>query len=87
MGLRIRFLLKGLPMRLVSSSAIAVTLAAVAMFIPPVIGAQGQETARAVAGGGILGPGLDREDRRQRGEDRAGAEQREARRGRRKRCT
>ena len=37
-------------MRLVSSSAIAVTLA---MFIPPVIGAQGQETARAVAGGGI----------------------------------
>jgi hypothetical protein len=40
-------------MRLVSSSAIAVTLAGVAMFIPPVIGAQGQETARAVAGGGI----------------------------------
>ena len=44
-------------MRLVSSSAIAVTLAAVAMFIPPVIGAQGQETARAVAGGGISVPG------------------------------
>src|SRR5262245_13642018 len=37
-------------MRLVNSSAIAVALA---MFIPPVIGAQGQDAARTVAGGGI----------------------------------
>ena len=65
-------------MRLVSSSAIAVTLAAVAMFIPPVIGAQGQETARAVAGGGISVPGWVREDRRQRRETGPGAQQREA---------
>ena len=41
-------------MRLVNSSAIAVALA---MLIPPVIGVQGQETARAVAGGGISIPG------------------------------
>jgi hypothetical protein len=41
-------------MRLVNTSAIAVALA---MLIPPVIGAQGQETARAVAGGGISLPG------------------------------
>jgi hypothetical protein len=41
-------------MRLVNSSAIAVALA---MLIPPVIGAQGQETARAVPGGGVSVPG------------------------------
>ena len=41
-------------MRLVNSSAIAVALA---MLIPPVIGAQGQETARAVVGGGVSIPG------------------------------
>ena len=41
-------------MRLVNSSAIAVALA---MLIPPVIGAQGQDAARAVAGGGISVPG------------------------------
>ena len=37
-------------MRLVSSAAVAVGLA---MLIPPVIGAQGQDAARTVAGGGI----------------------------------
>ncbi len=41
-------------MRLVNSSAVAVALA---MLIPPVIGAQGQETARAVPGGGVSVPG------------------------------
>jgi hypothetical protein len=42
-------------MRLVHGYALAV---AVAMFVPPVIGAQGQaETARAVAGGGITAAG------------------------------
>src|SRR4030095_7276322 len=47
-------LMKGQHMRLVNSSAIAVALA---MLIPPVIGAQGQETARAVPGGGVSVPG------------------------------
>ena len=46
-------------MRLVNSSAIAVALA---MLIPPVIGAQGQDTARAVRRRRGLGPGLDRKD-------------------------
>jgi hypothetical protein len=41
-------------MRLVSKAAVAVALA---MLMPPVIGAQGQETARTVAGGGISVPG------------------------------
>ena len=41
-------------MRLVSSSAIAVALA---MLLPPVTGAQGQDAARAVAGGGVSIPG------------------------------
>jgi len=46
--------MKGQHMRLVNSSAVAVALA---MLIPPVIGAQGQETARAVPGGGVSVPG------------------------------
>ena len=37
-------------MRLVHGSALAVALA---ILVPPAIGAQGQETARAVAGGGV----------------------------------
>jgi hypothetical protein len=41
-------------MRLVNTSAIAV---AVAMLLPPVTGAQGQDAARAVAGGGVSIPG------------------------------
>ena len=41
-------------MRLVNSSAIAVALA---MLLPPVTGAQGQDAARAVAGGGVSVPG------------------------------
>ena len=41
-------------MRLVSSSAIAVALA---MRLPPMTGAQGQDAARAVAGGGVSVPG------------------------------
>ncbi len=41
-------------MRLVNSSAVAVALA---MLIPPVIGAQGQDAARAVPGGGVSVPG------------------------------
>ena len=41
-------------MRLVNSSAIAVALA---MLIPPVIGAHGQDAAKPVAGGGISVPG------------------------------
>jgi hypothetical protein len=41
-------------MRLVHGSALAVALA---MLVPPAIGAQGQETARAIAGGGISVPG------------------------------
>jgi len=41
-------------MRLVHGSALAVALA---LLIPPALGAQGQETARAVAGGGISAPG------------------------------
>ena len=41
-------------MRLVTGYAVAV---AVAMLVPTGMGAQGQETARAVAGGGITAPG------------------------------
>lgn len=41
-------------MRLVHSSALAV---ATVLLISPFVGAQGQETARAVAGGGISAPG------------------------------
>ena len=41
-------------MRLVSKSVIAVALA---MLIPPVIGAQGQDAAKPVAGGGVSVPG------------------------------
>lgn len=41
-------------MRLVSKSAIAVALA---LLIPPVIGAKGQDAAKPVAGGGISVPG------------------------------
>jgi len=41
-------------MRLISGSAVAV---AIAMLVPSAIGAQGQEGARAVAGGGISVPG------------------------------
>jgi hypothetical protein len=41
-------------MRLVNSSAIAVALA---MLIPPVIGAHGQDAAKPVAGGGVSVPG------------------------------
>ena len=41
-------------MRLVHSSALAV---ATVVLISPFVGAQGQETARAVAGGGISAPG------------------------------
>lgn len=41
-------------MRLVHGSTLAVALA---MLLPPVLGARGQETARAVAGGGISVPG------------------------------
>ena len=41
-------------MRLVYSSVLA---AAVAMLVPPMIGAQGQEAARSVAGGGVSAPG------------------------------
>jgi hypothetical protein len=45
---------KGLTMRLMYGSAIAVALA---MLATPVIGAQGQETTRTVAGGGIPAKG------------------------------
>jgi hypothetical protein len=41
-------------MRLVYGSALAI---AVAMLVPTMAGAQGQETARAVAGGGVTAPG------------------------------
>src|SRR5438128_2116173 len=41
-------------MRLIQGSAIAV---AIAVLVPPMLGAQGQETARGVAGGGISAPG------------------------------
>ena len=41
-------------MRLVHGSALALTFA---MLVPPAIGAQGQETARKVEGGGISVPG------------------------------
>ena len=41
-------------MRLVHGSALAVALA---ILVPPVIGAQGQDAARAVAGGGVSVPG------------------------------
>src|SRR3989475_5356188 len=41
-------------MRLIQGSAIAV---AIAVLVPPMLGAQGQETPRAVAGGGITAPG------------------------------
>ncbi len=41
-------------MRLVYGSALAIALA---LLVPPMLGAQGQETARAVAGGGITAPG------------------------------
>ena len=68
-------------MRLVYGYAVAV---AAAMLIPQGIGAQAQEAARAVAGGGITAAGLDRQDRRERGEERADAEQLEAGGGRRR---
>ena len=41
-------------MRIAHGSAFAL---AIAMLIPAAIGAQGQETARAVPGGGISAPG------------------------------
>jgi hypothetical protein len=41
-------------MRLIHGSALAI---AIAVLVPPMIGAQGQETARAVAGGGVTAPG------------------------------
>jgi hypothetical protein len=51
---RLIFLTKGHTMRLVHGSALAVALA---ILVPPVIGAQGQDAARAVAGGGVSVPG------------------------------
>jgi hypothetical protein len=48
------FSVKGHTMRLVHGSALAVALA---ILVPPAIGAQGQDTARAVAGGGVSVPG------------------------------